>query len=77
MKNSKREYKITGADGVLVTFELFEVFQKFKGHPMEDTELAYTIEDDIDFLLDMKEGEVKHYYEDRAKEFPCLIKRVK
>ena len=73
---SKRSYKITGADGVLVTFKLFEVFQDFKGHPMQDTELAYTIQEDIDFLLDMKEREVKHYYEDRAKEFPCLIKRV-
>ena len=57
MKNSKRKYKITGADGVLIIFELFEVFQEFKGHPIEDTELAFTIVEDIDFLLDMKEGE--------------------
>lgn len=73
---SKRSYKITGADGVLMTFKLFEVFQEFEGHPMKESELAYTIQDDVDTLLDMEEGEVKHYFEDRAKEFPCLIKRV-
>ena len=76
---SKRKFVIilaTSGNNV-VKFSLNDAFNKFRNvTDMEDTELAYTLEDDVDFLLDLKENQVVHYYEDRAKEFPCLLKRI-
>jgi hypothetical protein len=59
------------------SFSLDTVFDKFNNNQeLCDTELAYTLIDDIDFLLDLKEGETVQYFSDRAKEFPCLLKRT-
>lgn len=73
---SKRRYKITEIDGVVAIFDLDEVFNQFKDSPLKDTEISYTLQEEVDTLLDMKEREIIHSFQDRAKEFPCLIKRL-
>ena len=73
---SKRRYKITGIDGVVAIFNLDEVFDQFKDSPLKDTEVSFTLQEEVDTLLDMKEREIIHFFEDRAKELPCLVKRI-
>lgn len=76
---SKRKFIIILATTSENTVEFFldEVFNKFNDNiSMEYTELAYTLQENVDTLLDLKENQVIHFYEDRDKEFPCLLKRV-
>lgn len=69
-----REYAVVLANGEIVSIDLIELLI---GFPNNNTELNYTLYEEVDVLLDMKPNEVKHFYEDRAKEFPCLLKRIK
>ena len=73
-----REYAVVLANGEIVSIALVELLTGFPNNRlMRDTELHYTLYEQVDVLLEMKPNEVKHFYEDRAKEFPCLLKRIK
>lgn len=78
---SKRKYRIISFsnDNAAHTFEftILEVIAGFRDkYELKDTELAYTLSDAADYLMDLELNETVHFYEDRAKEFPCLLKRI-
>lgn len=76
---SNRVYVIIGVIGdepTRVVIQPHEIFNNFKGTELYDTELHYTIVDEVDTILDLKVNETIHFYEDRAKEFPCILKRI-
>lgn len=74
---TKRKYKVV-CDGIVVVFALQELLDNFKDRTdLKDTELHYTLGEELDTLLDMEEEESRFFYEDRAKEFKCILKRVK
>ena len=76
---SKRKYQIINVEGnqiEIIGFTVENMINNFEGSIVCNTELAYTITDRIDDILDMERFEVKHFFMDRAREFPCLIQRL-
>lgn len=73
---TKRTYKII-VDGMVIIFKLSELLDNFKDRiDLQDTELHYTLEEELDTLLDMKKDEDVFFFEDRAKEIKCILKRT-
>ena len=76
---SKRKYQIINVEGnqiEVIGFTVENMINSFEGSIVCDSELAYTIADYIDDILDMERSEVQHFFMDRAREFPCLIQRL-
>lgn len=76
---SNRKYQIINVEVdhiEIIGFTVENMINNFKGNAFHDTELAYTIVDYVDEILDMERFEVQHFFMDRAEEFPCLLQRV-
>jgi len=73
MNNSKREYKVTGFDGE-DTFE--KVYTLIELLEDDGLEVTYTLQDDIDAILDLKEGESMFIPVTRDGDNKGVIKRL-
>ena len=75
-----RVYLITYTDGhetEQVYFTVQNLSNKFEEEPtLKDTELAYTLYEEIEQILDMNLNETRHFFLDRAKTEPCLLSRT-
>lgn len=77
MLNTKRKYIATwieGADSATEHFDLSDIIEENK----IDYEYLYAIRDDLDKILDLKEGQIIHFQFNRDnKDSQGVIKRIK